>query len=338
MSNLSPRRRAFTLVELLVVIAIIGILVALLLPAVQFARESARRASCQNNLKQLALAVQNFESSNRTFPSSWRPTAPVNGKVDGWSAQAQILPYLEQGSMYGFMNFDVSYTVHPPVPSTSPATKISAYKVPVLICPSESKTHIRFDAAGVGEFAPLNYGANLGIWFVYDPATARGGDGAFTPNQPTSGGSVTDGYSNTICFAEVKTYNPYYRNAALANPAPPAPGGVCGMGGSFKADTGHTEWVDGRSHQSGVTMLFGPNTKVACNVSGIEYNVDWTNMQEGAGTAVTSAAITSRSYHRGGVQAAMLDGSVHFFADSIQLGVWQALATRSLNEPVSVTK
>ena len=333
---LRSRRQAFTLVELLVVIAIIGILVALLLPAVQFAREAARRASCQNNLKQLALALNNFESTNRKFPSSWKPTAPVGTRVDGWSAQAQLLPYMEQGNIYSFMNFDLSYTQHPLVPNTSPPAKISAMKVPVLLCPSESRTRIRFDAAGVAEFAPLNYGANLGVWFVFDPATRMGGAGAFTPMQPTSGGEVTDGYSNTIAFSEVKTYTPYYRNAALANPPAPVPASVCSLGGQFKTDSGHTEWVDGRVHQTGFTSLFGPNTEVFCNVSGIQYDVDWTNQQEGAGPAVTSAVVTSRSYHPNGVQCAMVDGSVHFISDTIHLSVWQALSTRQGNEPISV--
>jgi prepilin-type N-terminal cleavage/methylation domain-containing protein/prepilin-type processing-associated H-X9-DG protein len=332
------RRQAFTLIELLVVIAIIGILVALLLPAVQFARESARRCSCHNNLKQLALALQNFESTNRKFPSSWKPTAPVGTRVDGWSAQAQLLPYLEQGGIYGFMNYEISYTQHPPMPNISPPAKISAMKVPVFLCPSEKRTGIRFDAAGIAEHAPLNYGANLGVWFVFDPATRLGGAGAFTPLQPTSGGEVTDGYSNTVCFAEVKTFTPHFRNAALANPPAPNPTGVCGLGGQFRIDTGHTEWVDGRAHQTGFTSLFGPNTKVLCNVSGSQYDLDWSNQQEGAGPAVTSAVVTSRSYHPNGVQCAMLDGSVHFINNTIQLHVWQALSTRQGNESISVPK
>jgi prepilin-type N-terminal cleavage/methylation domain-containing protein len=334
----SSRRPAFTLVELLVVIAIIGILVALLLPAVQFARESARRSSCQNNLKQLALALHSFEGTFRKFPSSWKPTAPVGTRVDGWSAQAQLLPYLEQGSVYGFMNFDLSYTLQSAMPDTSPPAKISATKIPVLLCPTEGTTRIRINAAGVGEHAPLNYGANLGIWFVFDPATQKGGEGVFTPMHPTSGGEVTDGYSNTIAFSEVKTYTPYYRNAALANPAAPMPAGVCSMGGDFKVDTGHTEWVDGRAHQSGFTSLFGPNTEVICNVSGTPYDVDWTNQQEGVGSAVTSAAVTSRSYHPNGVQCATVDGSVHFINDSIHLQVWQALSTRQGKETASIPK
>ncbi|MBC7856534.1 MAG: DUF1559 domain-containing protein, partial [Pirellulaceae bacterium] len=290
--TLRSRRDAFTLVELLVVIAIIGVLVALLLPAVQFARESARRASCQNNLRQLGLALHNFEGTLRKFPSSWKPTAPVGTRVDGWSAQAQLLPYMEQGSIYSFMNFDISYTLHPPMPNINPPAKISAMKVPVLLCPTENRTRIRADTAGVAEHAPLNYGANLGIWLVFDPATQKGGEGAFTPMHPTAGGDVTDGSSNTIAFSEVKTYTAYYRNAALANPPAPVPASVCSMGGQFKTDSGHTEWVDGRAHQTGFTSLFGPNTEVACNVGGIQYDIDWSNQQEGAGPAVTSAAVT----------------------------------------------
>ncbi len=282
------------------------------------------------------MALNNFEGTIRTFPSSWKPTAPVGTRVDGWSAQAQLLPYMEQGSIYNFIDFNLSYTVQLPVPSSNPPAKISATKVPVLFCPSEKRTGIRYDAAGIAEHAPLNYGANLGIWFVFDPVTQRGGEGAFTPMLPTSGGEVTDGYSNTICFAEVKTYTPYYRNAAQANPAAPLPASVCSMGGQFKTDTGHTEWVDGRVHQSGFTSLFGPNTEVTCTVSGTPYDLDWTNQQEGAGTAVTCAVVTSRSYHPNGVQCAMVDGSVHFISDSIHLKVWQALSTRHGNESVSV--
>ena len=106
------RRPAFTLVELLVVIAIIGVLVALLLPAVQFARESARRASCGNNLKQMTLAVHTFEFTNKGFPSSYKPAIdPATGKVSGWSAQSQLLPYMEEGNKFSFLNFDIPYSL-----------------------------------------------------------------------------------------------------------------------------------------------------------------------------------------------------------------------------------
>src|SRR5688500_17736932 len=104
---ITARRKAFTLVELLVVIAIIGILVALILPAVQAAREAARRMSCGNNLRQIGLGLQNFEGTHKAFPSSMRPAvANASGQLDGWSVQAQLLSYLEQGNLFGQIDFD----------------------------------------------------------------------------------------------------------------------------------------------------------------------------------------------------------------------------------------
>ncbi|HUE71898.1 MAG TPA: DUF1559 domain-containing protein [Pirellulaceae bacterium] len=329
-------RHAFTLVELLVVIAIIGILVALLLPAVQYARESARRMSCGNNLKQLGLAIQTFEASNRVLPSSHRPTAPsANGNADGWSCQAQILPYLERGDIYDRIDFNKSYNQSILLPDTATPARLASLKLEVLLCPSEINRQIRTGPSGA-EHAPLSYGCNLGVWFVYDRPSGRGGDGAFVPIAGLSPGEYVDGRSNTLAFMEVKTYTPYYRNAGHANPLAPAPAGVCALGGDFKTNTGHTEWVDGRAHQTGCTSLFGPNTKVPCTVNGVLYNVDWTNQQEGVGTAPTYAAVTSRSFHPNVVQAAMMDGSVHSFADAIDLRVWQALSTRNGGEPASI--
>jgi len=336
MRRTPPARKGFTLVELLVVIAIIGILVALLLPAVQFARESARRMSCSNNLKQLALAVHNFEAANNRMPSSFHPTAAqANGNVDGWSCQAQILPYLERGDLYDRIDFSSTYNQQIQIPGANGPQRLAAVKVEVLACPSEVNRHIRVNAAGP-EHAPLNYGCNLGIWFVYDRTTGKTGDGAFVPVTQISPGEYQDGRTNTLAFMEVKTYTPYYRNAGLANPPPPTIGGVCALGGQFKVDSGHTEWVDGRAHQTGCTTFFGPNAKVHCNVGGIPYNLDWNNQQEGVGTAPTCAAVTSRSFHPNIVQAAMMDGSVHSFSNSIALGIWQGMSTRNLGETASV--
>src|SRR5690606_36343279 len=101
-------RGAFTLVELLVVIAIIGVLVALLLPAVPAAREAARRMSCANNLRQLGLATHNFHDPRGYLPSSWQPPksyVPGSGTAAGWSLQAQVLPFIEQQNLHQYMNF-----------------------------------------------------------------------------------------------------------------------------------------------------------------------------------------------------------------------------------------
>jgi len=120
------------------------------------------------------------------------------------------------------------------------------------------------------------------------------------------------------------------RNAALAtDPGLPTPDAVCGLGGQFKTNSGHTEWVDGRAHQIGFTTTFQPNTEVRCVQNGETYDIDWTNQQEGKSTTTpTYAAITARSHHVGGVNATMMDGSVRWFSDEIDLGVWRAYSTR----------
>ena len=181
---------------------------------------------------------------------------------------------------------------------------------------------------------PLNYAVNLGTWFVWDPTTGQGGNGVFYPASTTRTGDITDGLSNTLGFSEVKAYQPVYRNAALTTAnSIPAVAGVAGLGGMLQTNTGHTEWVDGRSIDSGFTTTFAPDTIVACNVSGVIYDVDWTNELEGKSTTVpTYSAVTARSYHSGGVNASLMDGSVHWYADLTNLGVWQALSTRAGGE------
>ena len=144
--------------------------------------------------------------------------------------------------------------------------------------------------------------------------------------------SITDGTSKTLLIAEVKGWTPYYRDAALSQPTPPSdPSEICGLGGSFKSDSGHTEWVDGRVHQTGFTTVFTPNTRVACVQGGQTYDVDWTSEREGiSDTGITYSAVTSRSYHSGGVvNTAMADGSIHAVTSDIELSVWRAMSTRA---------
>ncbi len=336
-------RPAFTLVELLVVIAIIGILVALLLPAVQAAREAARRSACKNNLKQIGLAVQNFHDVNRKLPASWKgiPPATAGGSVDGWSVHAQILPYLEQVNLHDVIDFDQSYNapIHLNVNIGGVAQRLAAARIDTYLCPSEVRDELR-EKNGVPEHYPLSYGANAGVWFVYDPATQRIGDGVFHPVYRGRRGiglaAVTDGTSNTLAFAEVKAYTPYFRNAAQSNPSLPAASmGLAGLGGDFKSSTGHTEWVDGRVHQIGITTAYAPNTEALYVDGGAEYDVDWTNQQEGKSpTTPTYAAVTSRSHHKVGVNVVLVDGSTHFVRNGIAINIWQAYSTRRGGEGV----
>ena len=124
--------KAFTLVELLVVIAIIGILVGLLLPAVQAAREAARRMQCSNNIKQLGLALHNYESTHRVFPTSYVVARGVTTNVGGqWSAFARLLPYLEQGNVYSNVDLSTAWDLQ---------QTISGLKIPSYACPSDPKS------------------------------------------------------------------------------------------------------------------------------------------------------------------------------------------------------
>ena len=320
------RRSAFTLIELLVVIAIIAILIGLLLPAVQKVREAANRMKCANNMKQVGLALHNYEGTFQAFPAA--ATYPVGGLGDSFSVHAHLLPYIEQDNLNKQISFGVSYSAQP---------NITRQRTPIYLCPSEIKDRPRTDGSLV--HYPITYGANLGTWFVYDPNSGIGGDGALVVNRGTAVGDFTDGMSNTIGFAEVKAYTPYLRDAGSPSgpnvPPPASPANVVAYGGSFKTDSGHTEWVDARAHQTGVTTTFPPNTKVLYTNGGVEYDIDFNSSREGKTTTrFTYAAITSRSYHTQGVNVLLMDGSVRFVRSSVAPATWRALGTRAGGEVV----
>ena len=260
---------------------------------------------------------------------------PTPDAKDGWSAQAQILPYVEQANTFRHINFNLGYD-----DVLIDGKRVGSIKHPFYVCPSEVRDQVRIED-GVPSTYPINYGVNGGVWFVYDPTTGQGGDGVFYPKSRLSNGGIIDGLSNTICAAEVKAWTPYFRNAGQGGdlPIPTSTSAVPGLGGNFKNESGHTEWVDGRVHQSGFTSAFRPNTRIAYSQNGYNYDVDWTNMQEGKSTSVkTFAAVTSRSYHPLGVQIALMDGSTHFIRDGIELSVWRALSTRYGGERGNATQ
>jgi prepilin-type N-terminal cleavage/methylation domain-containing protein/prepilin-type processing-associated H-X9-DG protein len=320
-------RRGFTLIELLVVLAILAVLIGLLLPAVQKVRAAAARATCQNNLKQLGLALHNYESAWGRFPSLGEYT--LAGGTVYWSLPSRLLPYLEQENLQRLIDFTRPINQQP---------QVARIRVPLLLCPSELNDRERPDGSFV--HYPLNYAADAGVWHLFQPPLGVG-SGVFLVNRPTQVGEITDGLSNTLAMAEVKAFTPYWRDggrpAVAGDPVPSTPAGLAAYltAGEFKVDSGHTEWVDARVHQTGFTTTFPPNTQVPYTTGGVTYDVDFNSRREGLSAALpTYAVVTSRSYHTGGVNVLLLDGSVRFVRDTIAQAVWRALGTRAGGEVV----
>jgi prepilin-type N-terminal cleavage/methylation domain-containing protein/prepilin-type processing-associated H-X9-DG protein len=330
-------RPAFTLIELLVVIAIIAVLIGLLLPAVQKVREAAARSKCMNNLKQIGLALHNYEGSNGHFPPAgiYPKAAAAN---DAWSHLTRILPYIEQGNTYLQVDFTLAANVQ---------DAVTRQRIATYICPSELQDVGKPPTSTTGPGAinryPSDYAANVGTWKVWDPNTGEGGDGAITytsnPNGGNKVGDFADGLSNTVGYAEVKAYTYNLKtNASLpANTPIPAPtaAAVVALGGTLgSTPSGHTSWTEAQTFHNGVTFVLPPNTPVTYTASdGTTYDVDQLTGNEGSATRISFDAVTSRSYHAGGaVNVLLMDGSVRSVTSSIDPFVWRAIGTRAGGE------
>lgn len=337
---LNSRRLGFTLIELLVVVAIIGILTGVLLPAVNHVRASADRTQCSSNLRQFGMALLAYEGTTGVLPPAMTMTVDHLGalRLHGWSAQARILPYLDGLNKYDSLNFDVPY---------DNAANITAATVvfDVFLCPSDPRS--RQHRLGDGHHN-INYGVNRGDWYIFggihSPVRPRS---PFFVNSAIRSSQITDGPGKTLYLAEVKSRMPYVRDVpelmyapTVSTPIPMAtdsPESIPSYfqgGGSFKLDSGHSEWHDGGAHQTGFTTAWPPNQPTGGGRGSQQSSdVDIVGLRERIG-GPTYGAVTARSYHAGGVHVLFGDGSTHFIGDGIHPDVWRSLGTIDGDEPV----
>jgi len=200
---------------------------------------------------------------------------------------------------------------------------------------------------------PTNYGVNLGTWLVFDPTGKTTTAGSFTVNTPFSTRVFTDGLSKTLMFSEIKMWQSVYGTiSGVTATIPNNTGIICSLGGgassiaaglSVTSNTGHTEWGDSKVKQSGFTAAFSPQTVVSCQYAPAGtgpamFDFDLVSQTEGQSLTVpTYAAVTSRSYHAGVVNASFMDGSVRTISGTIDVSVWQALSSKAGNESVDAS-
>jgi prepilin-type N-terminal cleavage/methylation domain-containing protein/prepilin-type processing-associated H-X9-DG protein len=348
-------RRAFTLIELLVVIAIIAVLIALLLPAVQSAREAARRSQCVNNLKQIGLALHNYHSAVDRFPMgvsmAYNDPPSVTGATgwDGWSAQALLLNYLEQGALYSAINFNFN----PRDGAYAPQCNGTVYntKLLVFLCPSDPGA-----GATTGVGCINSYAASMGPTTQINVTSSPG---LFTYNNVYGIRDCTDGTSTTVAYSEAQVGNPILGvkpgNSITGVGSPVAAvnnGNFFDISGLSAANltilntalqacnTAYQPGAANLSQYRGFRWGFGQQGISMFNtvVPPSSQQYAWSACRDGCSGNCDmdeSEFANAGSYHSGGANVLMGDGSVRFVKSGIAMQVWWALGTRADGEALS---
>jgi prepilin-type N-terminal cleavage/methylation domain-containing protein/prepilin-type processing-associated H-X9-DG protein len=319
-------RRGFTLIELLVVVAIIGVLVSLLLPAINDAREAARRSICANNLRQIGVALHNYHDSHRGFPpgyvSWWEPRRGYDQGA-GWGWASFLLPNIEQNQVYDSINFELNIEVDDN--STVRVRPIGLYR-----CPSDAKMPLTFTTYAelsrslpngggtqtyylpICDVAGANY---VGVFGVGEPGV--GGDGVFYRNSRTRTGDVSDGLAQTIAVGERSAnLNMGRGKATWVGAVTPASFSSCGAGSDPDAPGGPGCW---REDASGMTL-------------------GHTGEGHGPGDPRGDANQFLSVHGAPGAFFLFCDGHVSFLHEEMDYKTYKALSTRAGNEALDGTQ
>ncbi len=319
-------QRGFTLVEVLVVIAVMAILVGLLLPAVQSAREASRRASCENNLKQLGLALANYESALGAYPFGVGGGGPPGNVVNRWSLQSQLLLFLEQTALYHALNFAGSPWLNSDAALAAQNQTALSTRLAGFLCPSDTDR-----ISDPFNTAHNSYRGNSGTlpYNLKDDSPDQSGrnNGVFWFQSAVRASSMTDGLGHTAIFSErcmgdVSSPDPlsnYYITddslqaclESLENASPYLSDPYAGSG---------ARWADGNAIYTRYHHIFPPG-KPSCLLGGT-WDFD------------SPVAVTANSRHPGGVNLMTADGSVRFARQTVDIKVWNALGTIAGGESI----